>query len=92
MFDEAKERLDRREPCIARTGGIVPPFFHMLQKRSHESDVEILDHEVGGLSFEPSGGETQQERERMRVARDCMRACTTFIRKVVLQECRKVRS
>ena len=86
LLDEAKERLDRRQPRIARTGGIIPSFLDMLKKRPHQSDIEILDHEFRRLPLEPRGGETQQERERMRVAGDGMRAGATFVRKVVLQE------
>jgi hypothetical protein len=90
MLDETEESFNSREPGISGASRIGPPFLHMFQESSHQSNIEILDHEIGGLPLEPSGGETQQERERMRVAGDSMRARATFVWKIVLQECREV--
>jgi hypothetical protein len=67
VLQEAKERVDRCEPGIARSHRVAALLLKMLQKGQDQRGVESLDLDFRRLDLEPAGGEAQQKLEALRI-------------------------
>src|SRR5215470_16845785 len=65
ILEEAKERVDRREPGIARTARVPSLLLQMRQEGQDQRRVEPFDLDLRWLNLEPAGSEAEQELEAL---------------------------
>jgi hypothetical protein len=54
---EEEERIDRREPCVARSRRVAAFVFEMFEERQDKWRIEPLDRELRRLDLQPIGSE-----------------------------------
>jgi hypothetical protein len=62
---ESKERTDRRQTGVTATRAVVAFVFNVCQKVANESDINLLERELGWLFAGLFGRELEEEAERV---------------------------
>lgn len=82
-----EERVDRRQAGIARADAVAASDLHMLEKRSHQLSVDMVEAEFRRCLARPLMAERQQHPKRVAVGRDRMRAGGALFAEAVDEEC-----
>jgi hypothetical protein len=78
--------VDGSQPNVARASVVFAGAFQVVEKKTDEGSVEVLDAELGWTFVEPLFGELQKQAKGITISRYCMRACLPLAKQAISEE------
>ncbi len=86
----AEERMQRREPMVPRVDRCVPVVFEVIEESLHQRHIDVLEAESFQRDAAPVATEPKEQRERVAIGPDGVRAQVPLRREVMRQEAGEV--
>ena len=83
----AEKRMKGRQSDITAAGGIATFFLQVIEERTEERGIQILDLECRGRFFQALFGKREKQAEGIPVTGDGMRACLPLVKETLREEC-----
>jgi len=78
--------VDGSQPNVARASAVFATAFQVIEKKTNEGSIEVLDAELGRTFVEPLLGELQKQAKGIAISRYCMRACLPLAKQAIGEE------